>query len=137
MATIQNFEELQEFILNLYLRSVHYLNRVEQWLDILFRDLSSNHPKTVEGWLMKHGYSEEQIKNLSEDELIKALQKAVNSEPSKLDNIVAALDLLFQARYGWPEGSAHNLTPAQVFLALEHAMEYDAPGKPSVWELTQ
>jgi len=52
------------------------------------------------------------------------------------DDLFTALDLIFEHRYGWAHGTAEHLTIPEIFIALEHALEYDAPGKPSVWEIS-
>jgi len=56
---------------------------------------------------------------------------------TRTENTIAALDLAFRERYGWREGTVAKMPLWNVFLALEHAMDYDDPYKPSIWEITK
>jgi hypothetical protein len=58
-------------------------------------------------------------------------------QKTKSDNIIVALDMIFNLRYGWPEGTIASMPVSDLLLALDHAMEYDDPSKPSIWEITK
>jgi hypothetical protein len=45
------------------------------------------------------------------------------------------LGFIFGERYGWTDEEVDGMTTPEVFIALEHAMEFDAPSKKSVWSL--
>jgi len=51
------------------------------------------------------------------------------------ERVLTALDLLFEARCGWAPGDALTRTPQQLLVALEHALSYDDPSRPSIWTL--
>jgi RNAse (barnase) inhibitor barstar len=137
MATIKNIEDLKRFLTEDFMRAVEYQTRVDKLIDILMGNIYGENPVAIEEFLEKNGYSREQVKQMTTNETHEAWRKVWDKNPPGTDTLVAALDLLFNARYGWPEGSALKLTPAQAYLALEHAVEYDALGKPSIWNITK
>jgi hypothetical protein len=54
-----------------------------------------------------------------------------------IEIIRTSLDLIFEQRYGYPQGTTKGMTAEQMRLALEHAMEHDDRLKPSVWKITE
>lgn len=71
---------------------------------------------------------------MSLDELYRALE--LPEKERWLDQVLPTLDMLFQQRYGWPEGEVHTKRIGELCLALEHAVEHDDRNKPSVWSMT-
>ena len=58
-------------------------------------------------------------------------------QTTQTEDLIAALDMIFEARYGWPEGTVADLGFREVLMALEHATEYDDPARPSIWQVTK
>ncbi len=112
-------------------------NEINRMVEILIGDICAAPPVSLEKLLDKHGISKERFDAMTADEKFDAVAKVLELQDTKRDNIVAALDMMFEARYGWPEGTVKNMTLRDVFLALEHAIEYDAPSKPSIWAITK
>jgi hypothetical protein len=82
----------------------------------------------------KRGISHDQFWEMTSEEQVKLMLKDFEElEQTRLD----LLDTVCQERYGWPKGTVGKLTLWQLFLALEHATEYDSPSKPSVWRITK
>ncbi len=51
-------------------------------------------------------------------------QEIEENTPTRWDNLLAALDLLFQARYDWPQGTVKNMRLQDVYVALEHPNDW-------------
>jgi hypothetical protein len=110
------------------------LNRL---VEILLGNIHQEYPATLREYFQQRGIRPEEYDRMSSGEIADAFQKLQHNEPTSTDNLIAALDLLFHARYGWPEGTVKHMPIAHAYLALEHALEYDDPGKPSVWTITK
>jgi hypothetical protein len=113
------------------------LKRIERIVEILLGDIRGEPPATLQKFFEKHGISEEHFDQMSTDERIEAMHKIWETQETKTDNVIAALDMIFEARYGWPEGTVANMAVGDVFLALEHATDFDDPWKSSIWEITK
>ena len=115
------------------LRSYFEIGRkIEQMIEALVGDIQGTPPARFDKFLDRCGVTEEQFAHMSTDEMIDGLKY-----PTRIGNLIAALDMIFEARYGWPKGTGAQLGLGDVFLALEHALGYDDPCKPSVWQLTR
>jgi hypothetical protein len=108
--------------------------RVAYLVEILMGDIYQKFPGTLAEFFEMHGVTKEQFDAISPSEAAAAFRARV---PTRTQTLTVALDLLFNARYGWPEGTAGRLTPWQALVALEHAVNYNAPGKPRILEITK
>lgn len=108
--------------------------QIENYLDILLGNLHRTRRATLPELLEKAGVSREDFARLTPEEQIDLV---TTNQVTHLDDVIAALDVIFQERYGWPPGTVENITLWHLFLALEHAMQYDDPSKPSIWKITK
>jgi hypothetical protein len=104
-------------------------------VQIILKGIRERHPNTIEELMPKprcgtNGH----LKVAAKDRGADSAEPPTN-EPADFELLTASLGVIFQERYGWTEEQIDNMTLPQVFLALEHAMEYDAPCKKSVWNL--
>lgn len=114
-----------------------FMKKIEHFVEILFGNINGTPPASLQKFLEKYGIPKEQSDRMTLEEKIKAFLEIGEKQTTKGDNILVALDMIFEARYGWPEGTVANITLADIFLALEHATDYDDPSKPSIWEITK
>ena len=63
------------------------------------------------------------------------VSELIRPETTAFELLRASLGFIFWERYGWTEETIDGMTLPEVFIALEHAMECDAPSKKSVWNL--
>jgi hypothetical protein len=108
--------------------------KIDRYLRILLGDsYLSDLPVTLQGYMKARGI-EKRIQEMHLEEILESL--FLPEKESWLDTVLPTLDMLFEERYGWPEGTAKTKTILELCLALEHAVEHDDPQKPSVWEIT-
>lgn len=116
--------------------------KIDSYLRILLGDsYLSPLPLTIQGNLEARGISKD-MKEMSFDEIMNGL--LLPEKESWFDTVMPTLDMIFQERYGWPEGTAKMKTISELCLALEHAIEQDYPkkkqtvwDKPNIWDMTQ
>jgi RNAse (barnase) inhibitor barstar len=137
MRQLKNLEELRAYLKEQLEEAAYFTSRIDNLIQILMGNIYEEYPATIEAFLLKKGYTQEQISQMAPEQILETLIKLGAGKPERSKNLTIALDLLFEARYGWPEGTAGKLTPAEAYLALENAMEFDAPEKPSIWEVTK
>ena len=89
-------------------------------------------PLTMRGQLRANGI-EKDIHELSFIELMESL--ALPVAESWVETVLPTLEMVFEQRYGWPEGTVKTKTITDLCIALEHAIEHDDPSKPSVWKM--
>jgi len=121
-----------------WLRSqVGAFKKTDQIVQILLGDLCAAPTAPLKELFVRHGISSERFDDMTIDEKFGAAESILSREGTRTQNLISALDLIFEARYGWPQGTVGQLTLLDVLLALEHATEYDSPERPSVWEITK
>ena len=111
--------------------------KIDNIVDILLGDICGASDGSLKRYLKQNGISDEEFRQMTADQQFETFKTILKKRGTKTDNVIAALDMIFSARYGWPEGTAGKITLAQTLEALEHATEYDAPSKPSIWEITK
>jgi hypothetical protein len=99
-------------------------------------DIFGNVPKTPPELLEKLGLSDRPITEISPLDFFGRLATA-DLGPKWGDVAESALGMIFELRYGWKPGDVTKMTPEQMLLALESAIEYTPPGKPDIWTLTK
>lgn len=111
------------------------MRKVESLVWVLMGDISVKYPGSFDEYLRQHGINQDEINGMSP---VQKMNRASElATPQRIANILTSLDLIFEARYGWAPGTAGNMKAAELFEALDHALNYDAPGKRSVWEATK
>jgi len=114
-----------------------FKTEIERIVEILLGEIHDEHPKTFDAFLEKRGVTRSAFSQMSTEEKVSLLDRSAEDRPTEMDNLIAALDLLFEARYGWEPGTVGKMTLWEAFIALEHAVDYDAPYKPSIWEASK
>jgi hypothetical protein len=110
---------------------------VDCYLRILLGDAVFAHlPSTADEFLNLLGATASELEKMPVQEMLARLS-ANRPKETWIDTVRTALDMLFQQRYGWPEGRALAMSIEDLRIALEHAIEHDDPTKPSVWALTK
>jgi hypothetical protein len=110
-------------------------SRIEFMVEAILDGVNKRHPNTMDELLQKNEFGNN-----------RTLTKAISGNVSKPYNLTrpetaafelfrASLGFIFGKRYGWAEEAIDKMTLPEVFIALEHAMEFDAPTKKSVWNL--
>jgi hypothetical protein len=111
---------------------------VERIVEILLGDICAKPPPDLVKSLEKHGISKEQFDQMTVDEQVDTVCDTLKGETgTRHENLVAALDMIFEARYGWPEGTAEKMSIRDIFLALDHATGWDNPSKRNIWDITK
>jgi hypothetical protein len=109
--------------------------KIEFMVEAILAGVNKRHPNTMDELLQKNDFANN-----------KALTRAITGTVSKPYNLTrpetaafellrASLGFIFGKRYGWTEEAIDKMTLPEVFIALEHAVEFDAPTKKSVWNL--
>jgi len=93
--------------------------KIKSMVHVILQNTDERHPNTV--------------RELMQDRPGAATRSKCDTTEFEL--LRASLGLIFEERYGWTEEEIDRMTLAQVFIALEHAMTYDAPLQKSVWRL--
>jgi hypothetical protein len=104
-------------------------SKIESMVESILDGVNKRHPHTMDELLQKGDFGNN-----------KSLTIATENKPARTDTTAfellrASLGFIFQERYGWTDEIIDRLTLPEVFTALEHAMEWDAPSKMSVWNL--
>jgi hypothetical protein len=106
-------------------------------VEVLLGDLCAAPANSFKEFVARHGISFETYDGMSIDEKFNCAQLILSKQSTRTQNLISALDLIFEARYGWPEGTVGQLTLPDILLALDHAIEYDSPERQSLWEITK
>jgi len=108
--------------------------KIDKYLRILLGDAYLSHlPATLRGHLKARGV-EKDLSDMRFEEMWESLH--LPEKESWLETVLPTLDMIFEQRYGWPEGTARTKTIPELCEALDHAVHYDDLQKPSVWNIT-
>ena len=110
---------------------------IDRIIEILTGDICSLPTANLQKLLQKCGISEDEFLRMTEDQITETVTSILQNQETRADNLIVALDMIFESRYGWPEGTVAEMPLKDILFALEHAMEYDALSKPSIWDLTK
>ena len=103
--------------------------KIEFMVEEILCGVNKRHPHTMDELLHKNEFGNNKT-------LTKAItDKVTRPETTAFELLRASLGFIFEKRYGWTEEKIDCMTLTEVFIALEHAVSYDAPSKKSVWNL--
>jgi hypothetical protein len=116
--------------------------KIDRYLRVLLGDkYLSALPVTLQGYIKSRGV-DKRFEEMTFREIIEAI--FMPEKESWLETVWLTLDMLFEKRYGWPEGTARTMSIPELCLALEHAIEQDdskrqppVSDRPSIWDLTR
>jgi len=111
--------------------------KVDQIIGILLGDICAQSFPSLTKLLERGGVSKEEFDRMTIYEQSDIVTRLLPRQTTQTEDLIAALDMIFEARYGWPEGTVADLGFREVLMALEHATEYDDPARPSIWQVTK
>jgi hypothetical protein len=109
--------------------------KIEFMVGAILHDVNEEHPNSMDELLRKNEFGNNKTLAIAIPENVSEPLTVTKPETAAFELLRASLGLIFCERYGWTEETIDKLTLPEVFIALEHAMEYDAPSKKSVWNL--
>jgi hypothetical protein len=116
---------------------VKAMDRLRHLLALIWGDeFAKDIPFTVKEALLHLGFTAEELPTLTLEEFVKRVCDT-RPQTSIFERLRVTLDLLFEARYNWPQGTAESTKPQDLVLALEHALEYTPKDRPSIWDITK
>jgi hypothetical protein len=110
-------------------------SRIESMVQKIVDDANRRHPHAMDELTHAPACRNAKTIKLEITKDVSEPLKVVETEAAAFESLRAYLGVIFGERYGWTEEAIDKLNLSEVFIALEHAMEYDAPSKKSVWNL--
>jgi hypothetical protein len=107
-------------------------SKIESMVQTIVDDANKRHPHAMDELMQCDNGNT--IRIAITDNVSEPL-RVIKTETAAFEALRASLGLIFSQRYGWTEEAIDKMTLSDVCIALEHAMEYDAPSKKSVWNL--
>lgn len=104
-------------------------------VEAILNDANERHPHSMDELLQKNEFCNNNTLTIAITDNVAEPLKVINPETTAFELLRASLGLIFCERYGWTEETIDRMTFPEIFIALEHAMDYDAPSKKSVWNL--
>jgi hypothetical protein len=101
----------------------------------IVEDANRRHPHAMDELMHIHECSNDKTIHVAMTNDVSEPLRVIKTETAAFEALRASLGVIFGERYGWTEEAIDDMTLSDVFIALEHAMEYDAPSKKSVWNL--
>jgi hypothetical protein len=129
--------DLRRQLQETFSRMAELHRQIENWVDLLLGDIYERYPGSLEEGLLKAGMKQDQIEKMDQKERVEAYAEYLNNRPTRLETMGVALDLIFGALWGWTREEIDQMTFPEIYIALEHALDYDAKTRPSVWEVTK
>jgi hypothetical protein len=109
--------------------------RIAFMVEAILKGVNERHPHSMDELLQKNEFDNNNTFTIAVAENVSKRYKVTRPETTAFEFLRASLGFIFQERYGWTEEAVDGMTLPEVFIALEHAMECDAPSKKSVWRL--
>jgi len=109
--------------------------KIEFMVKAILDDANEKHPNSMDELLRKNRFGDNKTIAVAITDNVSEPLVVINPETTAFELFRASLGLIFFERYGWTEETIDKLTLSEVFIALEHAMEFDTPSKKSVWNL--
>jgi hypothetical protein len=108
---------------------------IESMVQTILEEVNARHPHTMDELLGKNEFSNKKTITIAITDNVSEPLTVINPDIPAFELLRASLGFIFCERYGWTEETIDAMTLPEVFIALEHAIEYDAPSKKSVWDL--
>jgi hypothetical protein len=109
--------------------------RIEFMVEAILEGVNKRHPHSMDELLHKKQVSNSNTLTIAIANNVSKPRQVTRPETIAFELLRAALGFIFRERYGWTDEAVDVMTMPDVFIALEHAMEFDAPSKKSVWSL--
>ena len=110
-------------------------NRIALMVETILEGVNERHPHSMDELLHKKELSNNNTFTIAIANNVSKPRQATRPETAAFELLRASLGFIFRERYGWTDEAVDVMTMPEVFIALEHAMECDAPSKKSVWSL--
>ena len=108
-------------------------NRIAFMVEAILEGVNERHPHSMDELLHKNQFGNNNTFTVAITDSVSKRYRVTTAEAAAFELLRASLGFIFQARYGWTDEAVDGMTLQEVFIALEHAMECDAPSKKSVW----
>jgi hypothetical protein len=110
-------------------------NRIAFMVEAILQGVNERHPHSMDELLHKNEFGNNNTFTNAITDSVSKRYRAATPESTAFELLRASLGFIFRERYGWTDEAVDGMTMPEVFIALEHAMECDAPSKKSVWSL--
>jgi hypothetical protein len=110
-------------------------NRIAFMIGAILEGVNERHPHSMDELLRKNQFGKTNSFTIAITDNVSKRYKVSTPESIAFELLRASLGFIFRERYGWTDEAVDGMTMPEVFIALEHAMECDAPSKKSVWSL--
>jgi len=110
-------------------------SRIEFMVEAILDGVNKRHPNTMDELLQKNDFANNRTLTKAVTGNVSKTYNVIKPETAAFELLRASLGFIFGKRYGWTEEAIDKMTLPEVFIALEHAVEFDAPTKKSVWQL--
>jgi hypothetical protein len=108
-------------------------SKIASMVKAILEGVNERHPHSMDELLHKSEFGNNNTLAIAITGDVSKRHKDTRPETAAFELLRASLGFIFQARYGWTGEAVDGMTMPEVFIALEHAMECDAPSKKSVW----
>jgi hypothetical protein len=109
--------------------------RIEFMVEAILDGVNERHPNSMDELLQKNEFGNNRTLTMAITDNVSKPYKVTRPETIAFELLRASLSFIFRERYGWTEEAIDEMTLPEVFITLEHAMEYDSQSKKSVWNL--
>ena len=109
--------------------------KIEFMVEAILDSVNESHPNSMDELLQKNDFANNRTLTKAVTDNVSKPYSVTRPETAAFELFRASLGLILGKRYGWTEEAIDKMTLPEVFIALEHAMEFDAPTKKSVWQL--
>jgi hypothetical protein len=110
-------------------------NRIAFMVEAILKVVNERHPHSMDELLHKNQLRNTYTFTIAITDSVSKPHQVTKPETAAFELLRASLGFIFGERYGWTDEAIDAMTMPEVFIALEHAMECDAPSKKSVWSL--
>jgi len=109
--------------------------KIESMVQAIVDAANKRHPQAMDELMHAQECSNDKTIHLAMTKDVSEPLRVIKPEIAAFESLRASLGVIFRERYGWTEEAVDKMTLPDVFIALEHAMDYDTPSKKSVWSL--
>ena len=108
-------------------------SEIEAMVLAILNNINKRHPKAVGEFMRRNGFR--RVATFTSPIEGPEASTTLTKEAADFESLKALLSMIIQERYCWTPENIDSMSLPEVLIALEHAMEYDAPSKRSVWDL--